>query len=51
MGQWEIEPDIPRVAIGVPKRVDRLKGLGNAVVPQMPELIGKAIMQAEGIAP
>jgi hypothetical protein len=28
--------------------VDRLKGLGNAVVPQIPELIGRAILAAEG---
>jgi len=28
-------------------RVDRLKGLGNAVVPQIPELIGRAIMECE----
>jgi DNA (cytosine-5)-methyltransferase 1 len=28
-------------------RIDRLKGLGNAVVPQIPELIGRAIMEAE----
>jgi hypothetical protein len=27
--------------------MDRIKGLGNAVVPQIPELIGRAIMQAE----
>jgi hypothetical protein len=27
--------------------MDRLKGLGNAVVPQIPELIGRAIMQYE----
>jgi DNA (cytosine-5)-methyltransferase 1 len=26
---------------------DRLKGLGNAVVPQIPELIGRAILKAE----
>ena len=42
-GQWEFEPDVGRVANGVPSRVDRLKGLGNAVVPQIPELIGRAI--------
>ncbi len=42
---WRIEPDVGRVANGIPKRMDRLKGLGNAVVPQIPELIGRAIMQ------
>jgi len=41
---WSIEPDVGRVAHGVPRRVDRLKGLGNAVVPQIPEIIGRAIM-------
>lgn len=41
---WEFEPDVGRVAHGVPGRVDRLKQLGNAVVPQIPELIGRAIM-------
>jgi DNA (cytosine-5)-methyltransferase 1 len=30
---WESEPNIPRVASGVPNRVDRLRALGNAVVP------------------
>ncbi len=43
---WAVEPDVGRVAHGVPKRVDRLKQLGNAVVPQIPELIGRAICQA-----
>lgn len=47
--QWGIEPDVGRVAHGVPSRVDRLKALGNSVVPQIPELIGRAIMQAEGL--
>ncbi len=28
-------------------RVDRLRSLGNAVVPYIPEIIGRAIMQAE----
>lgn len=30
-GYWVNEPDIPRVAAEVPNRVERLKGLGNAV--------------------
>jgi DNA (cytosine-5)-methyltransferase 1 len=47
--EWLVEPDVGRVADGVPARVDRLKGLGNAVVPQIPEIIGRAILEAEGI--
>jgi DNA (cytosine-5)-methyltransferase 1 len=41
---WHVEPDVGRVAHGVPNRVDRLTQLGNAVVPQIPEIIGRAIM-------
>lgn len=44
---WAVEPDVGRVAHGVRGRVDRLKQLGNAVVPQIPELIGKAIMSVQ----
>ena len=40
---WSVEPNVGRVADGVPKRVDRLKGLGNAIVPQMAMQIGLAI--------
>ena len=45
---WEAEPDVGRVADGIPSRPHRLKCLGNAVVPPIPELIGKAINQSEG---
>jgi len=46
-GVWATESELGRVANGVPRRVDRLKGLGNAVVPQIPESIGRAIMEVE----
>jgi DNA (cytosine-5)-methyltransferase 1 len=42
---WAIEPDVGRVANGVPARVDRLKALGNAVVPQCAQVIGEFIKQ------
>ena len=38
-GYWTVEPELGRVANGIPNRVDRLKGLGNAIVPQVAELI------------
>ena len=41
---WRIEPAVGRVANGVPARVDRLKGLGNAVVPQIVEWIARRIL-------
>ena len=45
IGQWwETEPDVGRVAHGIPSRVDRLRGLGNAVVPQVAEYVGRMIM-------
>jgi len=43
-GWWLVEPDVGRVASGISNRVDRLRALGNAVVPQIPEIIGRAIM-------
>jgi DNA (cytosine-5)-methyltransferase 1 len=42
---WEVEPDVGRVAHGIPARVDRLRGLGNAVVPQVAEVVGRVIVQ------
>jgi DNA (cytosine-5)-methyltransferase 1 len=46
-GWWSAEPNVGRVAYGVPSRVDRLRCLGNAVVPQVVEVIGRAIIEAE----
>ena len=46
-GWWDIEPDVGRVADGVQGRIHRLKGLGNSIVPQIAEEIGKAIMKVE----
>jgi len=43
----EIEPTIRRGADGISDYVHRIKGLGNAVVPQIPELIGRVIMEIE----
>lgn len=43
---WDIEPSVGRVAHGISDRVDRLKALGNAVVPQIPEMIGRAILKS-----
>ena len=45
--QWSIEPAVGRMAHGVPSRVDRIAALGNAVVPQVVEAIGRAILTTE----
>ena len=45
---WIIEPEVGRVADGVPRRVDRLRQLGNAVVPQIVTAIGHAILELDG---
>lgn len=42
--EWAPEPSVARVANGLPRIVDRRGALGNAVVPQIPELIGNAIL-------
>jgi DNA (cytosine-5)-methyltransferase 1 len=49
-GWWSIEPDVGRVAHGIPKRVDRLKSLGNSLVPQIPYYIGQSILQTYNVA-
>lgn len=43
---WAIEPSVGRVANGVSGRTHRLKQLGNAVVPQIPELIGRSLINS-----
>ena len=45
--EWLPEPDVGRVAHGVSSRVDRLKGLGNAIVPQVAYEIMKEIAMNE----
>lgn len=45
---WAAEPDVGRVAHGIPYRVDRLKCLGNAVVPQQAYPIFKALAEELG---
>ena len=48
-GRPDLPPPLFRGSIdGIPDWVDRLGSCGNAVVPQIPELIGHAILQAEG---
>lgn len=46
VGFWLPEPSVGRVAHGVPRRVDRLRSLGNSVVHYIPEKIGNAILES-----
>jgi len=44
---WAPEHSMGRVVDGVPRRVDRLRCLGNAVVPQVAEVVGRVVLQLE----
>jgi DNA (cytosine-5)-methyltransferase 1 len=44
---FEVATRLCRVDDGVSNRVDRLKALGNSIVPQIAEIIGRAIMEIE----
>lgn len=44
---WATEPTVGRVAYGIPNRLDQLRGLGNAVVPQIVHYLGELIMEAD----
>jgi DNA (cytosine-5)-methyltransferase 1 len=48
---WQAEPHVGRVAHGIPHAVDRLRALGNAVVPQVAEWIGRRILEADQQSP
>lgn len=41
---WEVEPDVGRVADGVSFRVDRLRSLGNSVVPLQAKIAFERLM-------
>jgi DNA (cytosine-5)-methyltransferase 1 len=47
---WETEPAVARVANGVPDGMDRIRSLGNAVVPAVGEHIGRLVMDLEARA-
>jgi len=48
---WASEPSVGRVVDGLPYLMDRLRCLGNTVVPQVAEWIGRRIVTAVGPPP
>jgi len=46
----KVRSEFIRTVDGLPNHVDRLDALGNALVPEIPELIGRAILQARAAA-
>ena len=43
--KWTVEPAVGRVAHGIPKRVDRLRCLGNAIVPQVAKVVAERLLE------
>ena len=43
---WLHQSRVDRTANGLPGQLDRIAACGNAVVPQIPEMIGRAILEA-----
>lgn len=41
---WHSEPSMGRVAHGIPRRVDRLRCLGNAIVPQVAQVVAERVL-------
>jgi DNA (cytosine-5)-methyltransferase 1 len=48
--EWSDRPLLGRGVHGIPQRVDRVRSLGNAVVPRVPWLVAQCIQEAEGLA-
>ena len=44
---WEVEPPVGRLVDGLPNRVDQLRSLGNALLPQIAEWIGSRVIEYE----
>lgn len=42
---WESEPAVGRVVDGLPRRMDRLRLLGNSIVPQVAEVVGNRLYE------
>lgn len=48
---WAAESAVPRMAHGIPDRLDRVAAIGNAIVPQVAEWVGRRIVDAAGRTP
>jgi site-specific DNA-cytosine methylase len=45
-GWWNAEPDVVRMVHGTTDRVDRIRSLGNAAIPQCAEIVGKMLLES-----